>query len=345
MNYMDKKWLSLQLIICVTLSAMEDNAVEDPHFAYSRHVIQEHLNLSEYDSIIDVACRDGKTTHYMNECTHPQKTTKIVGLDPYIYNIACALTRQKASLLTHAKSSPLSSSPLQTSTVSPLPSEINLEVHSYQSPAQSTSLAADRLKFLVDNLIIVSYPTLEHSPDKRAQLVTNFDALHRFEDKNIFFQNIITLLKDNGTLLMTTRLASAQSQIIVALFQKQISLTPWKDYFYNFLIDIEYAPLTSLEELNTLLKTHKFSKTEIITQKRYCKSKGALSSYLQQEFNIFHHFLRLSAEHKKQLCNSIAHEYSLLCSDSNGSIILPESLIVKTHRHVYSPFAGTGWNH
>lgn len=382
MKYINTKILLLQLIVITSLYAMDAQESNDPHFAYARHVIEKHLNLTEFDSIIDFGCRNGSTTHYMHE--HARKNTlKIIGLDPSLAAIAQA---QKRQLIVQFKDEAFNSSPKQSLTrkesfssspspgsTSYLSSEIDLGVPEYQedaTPVQDVSfyqrtitpenrsfsnpinlatsivhIPTDRIKFFVDNLVSLSYPSLTRDTDKRAQLVTSFNNIHSFHDKNIFFTNMITLLRDNGTLLITTQLQSTHSQLIYDIFIKKVSETPWKEHFQNFFIEEACTFFTSLHEIQELLKKHMFRNSDIICQKRYCDTRETMSIYLQQEFEIFRQFRGLSVEQKKQLCDAIAHEYTLSIPRVNDSIPLPESVIVKARRHIFAPFSGLGWKH
>ncbi len=385
MKYINVHIVVMHLTLITWAYAMVEDVKNNPHFAYSKHVLDDHLkNLSEFDSIIDFGCRDGITTHYLYRCTRPKVTSKIIGLDPSLRHIIAAKTRQVAHLLQPAKlpavaavqqltrKESFSSSPLEVSTLS---SSCQLEVGiqasadlskgdgpledfpfyqrtltseetSAQAADLSTSLvhiqdidSRDRLAFYVDNLVTLSYK------ESRARLVTSFNNLHTFTAKENFFESVCALFKDNGILLMTTQLESPHITTILALLQKKVTETPWKEAFANFYAQTAYAPVSSMEALRTLLKKYKFNKAEIVSEERYCTNKQNVSSYLEHEFYAFNQFVSLSSEQKKQLCDSIAQEYMLHFPAKNGSIPLPNTVIVKAQRHLYAPFSGIGWKH
>lgn len=385
MKYINARIVLTQLIIITSLRAMDDDAKHNPHFAYSRHVIEDHLkSVSEFDSIIDFGCRNGITTHYLYTRTNPKNTSKIIGLDPSVRNIIAAKTRQVAHILQPAQSTvnapkhqltrkeSFSSSPLQVSSLSTTyPLEVGVPAQEDQSQSNgspgnfsfyqrtltakeilkpeldlSTSLvhiqdvdSRGRLAFYVDNLVTLSYK------ESRAGLVTSFNNLHTFANKEVFFDSICKLFKDNGVLLLTTQLESVHLTTILQLLQKKVSETPWKDTFADFNVEDGYVPVSSIEELITLLKNYKFKKADIISEERYCTSQHNVSAYLEHEFYAFAPFGSLSTEQKKQLCDSVAQEYTHYFPAKDGIIALPNTVIVKAQRHLYSPLAGIGWRH
>lgn len=335
------------------------DATNDPHFAYSKRVIAHHLPLKEFDSIIDFGCRDGKTTRHMARNIIQSKATKIVGLDPSVRNIANArmhqnVTTKTPSALLKRKES-FSSSPLQVSALSiteviaaqpTLAENIFSEnewcmtsTHSVEQPSnlcnsallqKAESLA--RIQFLVDSLVDFSYSNAQPIEDKRVQLVTSFDTVQRFHNKDNFFKNICELLKDNGTLLLTTHFESPHSRALSALFQEHVKQMPYKNHFEPFHLDKEYCPFNSLTELHLFLRRYSFKRPEIITQQRYAPHSNDLSMYLEHVFQLFIPFVSLPSDQKKLLCDSIAADYALLFSQEDKSIQLPESIIVKATR-------------
>lgn len=385
MKYINARIVLIQLIIITSPHAMDNDAKHNPHFAYSRHVVEDHLkNVSEFDSIIDFGCRNGITTHYLYTRTNPKTTAKVIGLDPSVRYIIAAKTRQVSHLLLPAKSPAVvavqqftrkesfSSSPLQVSTLSTsYPLEVEASAHADQSLNNesvenfsfyqrtlaakettkpeldlSTSLvhiqdvdSRDRLEFLVDNLLTLSYE------GSRAQLVTSFNNLPTFSNKEIFFSNIVKLIKDNGTLLLTTQLESPELKTILHILQNKVTETPWRDLFVHFNAESSYMPVSSIQELKILLKKYRFSKADIISEERYCTTPQNVSAYLDQEFYAFAPFSFLSAEQKKQLCDSVAQEYIRYHPAINGSIPLPHTVIVKAQRHIPAVFSGLGWKH
>lgn len=384
MKYIRAQIVVTQLLIIACMYAMNDNAKNDPHFAYLRHVIEDYLkNLSEFDSIIDFGCRNGITTHYLYSRTNPKKTSKIIGLDPSVRHIIAAKSRQVAHLMQSTQSTAndhihqlmrkksFSSSPLQVSTLSSsdpieaveiahadqLPNSVPDNYSFYQRTLAaadtlkpeldlSTSLvhlqnvdSRDRLAFYVDNLVTLTYR------ESRAQLVTSFNNIHTFAIKEVFFDSICKLFKDNGILLLTTQLESPQLTTILNVLQNKVTEAPWKNVFTHFHAKAAYVPLSSIEELKKLLKKYKFNKAEIILEERYCTNQQSVSSYLEHEFYAFIPFGSLSPEQKKQLCDSVAQEYIRTFPPKNGTIFLPNTVIVKAQRHLYSPLAGIGWKH
>jgi trans-aconitate methyltransferase len=362
---------------------MEEDVKNNPHLSYAKHILEKHVKLSDYDSILDYGCRNGATTHYMY-LSASKKTSRIIGLDSSTKNIVDARTRQITTLLESAhctanhshigaltKKESFSSSPIEASS---LTSSSRVEIKAIEAQSESscpidecsfyyrtivpeetsatesfehsTSLMqwhimgpSDRLTFCVDNLVALSYQ------GNRAQLVTSFDTMHLFRNKDRVIRNMVTVLKDNGTLLMTTHVESMHTKVIFELLNSKIKETPWSQAFQNFNLEAEYSPLTSIEELKELLRKNNFKTISTLTEERYCNSKEQVSSYLEQDFSVFFQFRSLLPEQKKQLCDAIAQEYINHFPAKKGSIDLPESLIVKASRHIYSPFSGSGWRH
>ncbi len=380
MKYMTIHAFMMQFLAIPFLCAMDDDAKHNPHFAYSRHVIDDHLKtVCEFDSIIDFGCRNGITTHYLYTKTNPKKTSRIVGLDPSVRYIIAAKERQSRHLLapvTSPAAAPaqqltrkesFSSSPLEVSTLSTsYPLQVsepadkdeshddfsfyqrtlvaketsNPELDLYTSFIHTQDIdSRDRLEFLVDNLVTISYE------GSRAQLVTSFNNLPTFLNKEIFFSNIAKLLKDNGTLLLTTQLESSELKTILDILKTKVTETPWRDLFARFNTEEFYKPLSSMEELKKLLKKYNFNRADIISEERYCTSHHNVSAYLEHEFYAFAPFRFLSVDQKKQLCDSVAQEYMHHYPAENGSIPLPHTVIVKAQRHISSVFSGVGWKH